>query len=624
LLVTTIDGGRATPAVNYTQYGVPLVDRPSGQTVWLDYRTQYSYAPLVTTSTPGERYVGVGTLSGNATGPGSKTATYYHQRLLSANYSMFGGSGLTPPTFAGISEGSEVSMTLSLSSSQIWLDSGSQYNVTRQMLVAPDERWSTGVPSLGTVSSDLNLTFSYYLQFTLTSSYTIVGGQSPSQPILNFTSHGSAEQIESLESPVTVWADAGSSFAVNGLLKGSSSTERWVSVGSTAGSIDSPTNVVLTYYHQYLLQLEYSLRGTGSPSAPVLMYVSLGAGSNLTLTPSYQLLWADGESILVLPQTLQGASQGTRWELGSQVPQVVSESITENVVYYLQVVAQVSLHVVGGGNFSGSDGYFVSFGRAASIPLQNSATYWLDSGSTWGIQSVVSGQQGERWILVGGASNGNATAPFSLALEYQHQYEVVDSLGSHGGGRLTTSPVNSTQWWYSVGQSVRLNATSNPGWEFGSWVGNQNITAPSDTLTISGFVNETAVFYPGVTIGAGSGGTVKVVGDISSGTASPSKPFIAYETPGSTLAVYATPSNSISQFNSWTGTGTGSQNPLTFTVTGPGRVSATFSTSTLNLSILVGGVALVAIGALLAFRTLRKGGGGFLGIIRGRLGLGGK
>jgi hypothetical protein len=137
-------------------------------------------------------------------------------------------------------------------------------------------------------------------------------------------------------------------------------------------------------------------------------------------------------------------------------------------------------------------------------------------------------------------------------------------------------------------------------------------------------VNETVVFYPEVTISAGSGGTVRVAGDVSSGSASPSKPFVAYETPGSTVTVYATSSNPISQFNSWTGNATGSKNPLTIQAAGPIRVSATFGTSSFNLLILAGGVALVIVGAFLAFRTLRKGRRAFLENTLGGLGLGGK
>ena len=619
LLVTTMDGGKATPVVNFTQYGTPLLDRPSGQTVWIDNGTQYSYSAVVGTSRPGERYIGVGTLSGNATGPGAVTVTYFHQRLLTANYSLSGGSGMKPPVLTGVAEGSAESTVLSTNSSQVWLDSGLPYNATQQVNVSPNERWSSETAA-GTVSSDLNITFRYYLQYTLQSSFTVVGGQSPSQPVLNFTFYGTHERIATQESPVTVWADAGSSFAMNALLQGSSASERWVSNQTTSGTLDSPAELSPAYYHQYLVQIGYSLRGKGAPASPVLTYVSMGTEN--TVTPSYLPLWADGESRVLLTQTLQGSSQGTRWELGGQVPQVLSAPITENFTYYLQVAAQISVDVTGGGSFPGSVGFFTSLGNTVSIPL-NSTTYWLDRGSTWGFQANVTGRTGEMWVLVGTHPTGTATAPLSLTLTYQHEFEVVTSLGPYGGGHVTTSPSNSTQW-VPYDQQVSLSAINDSGWEFGYWLGNQNLTSSSVALKIEGFVNETAVFYPEVTVISQSGGTVRVVGDNSSGTASPSKPFVGYETPGSALTVYATPSNSISQFDSWAGTSTGTRNPLTIAVNGPSQVSAAFSTSTLNLLILVGGVALVSVGVLIAFLEFRKGRKPSLkGILR-LVGLGGK
>jgi len=620
LLVATVDGGKAAPVVNYTEYGQTLFDKPSGQAVWLDYRSQYNYSSSETTSRPGERYLGVGTLSGNATSPGSVTATYFHQWLVTANYTMSGGSGLKSPTFMGVAEGSTVSMPLFTNSTQVWLDSGSQFNATQQVAVSPNERWSMDAKA-GTVSSDLNLTFSYYLQYTLTSSYEVLAGHSPSQPVLNFTSYGGGERIASMESPVTVWADAGSNFAMNVLLQGSSGTERWVSTGDTSGTLDSPTVITPVYYHQYLVQIGYSLQGNGSPGAPVLTFVSLGVGQ--TLTPSYQALWADGGSRLLLTEALAGAPQGARWELGNQVPGVVSAPIRENVTYYLQVEATITLQVNGGGNLTATYGALTRFvftylGRPMSPEVQN-ATYWLDSGSPWSVTPVVQGGLGERWILVGENSSGSATAPFSLSLSYQHQYQVVASLGSPGG-QLMPNPTG----WYDNGAQVEFVANSSSGWEFGYWGGNQNLTTSSGTLTITGFTNETAVFYPGVTISAESGGSVKVVGDISSGIANSSKPFVAYETPGSTVTLYATPSSSISQFNSWTGNETGNQNPLKFVVNAPVQVSAAFGLSTFNVLAVVGGVALVVICVFMAFPTLRKRPKAFLNDVLGRIGLGGR
>ena len=114
---------------------------------------------------------------------------------------------------------------------------------------------------------------------TMTVSYSVVGGGSPTAPIFNYVSKGVSKSLKLSKTGKAVSVDAGSTWSVTpNPLGGSSSSQRWYSTQALSGAASAMT-IVFSFQHQYLLTTNTSGPGTITPSTGWQ-----NAGAKVTIT----------------------------------------------------------------------------------------------------------------------------------------------------------------------------------------------------------------------------------------------------------------------------------------------------------------------------------------------------
>ena len=103
-------------------------------------------------------------------------------------------------------------------------------------------------------------------QVTMTVSYAVVGGGSPTAPTFNYVLKGASKSLTLTITPQAVSVDVGSTWTVTpNPLGGSSSSQRWYSTQTLTGTA-SATTIVFSFQHQYYLTMKTSGPGTATPS----------------------------------------------------------------------------------------------------------------------------------------------------------------------------------------------------------------------------------------------------------------------------------------------------------------------------------------------------------------------
>jgi len=435
----------------------------------------------------------------------------------------------------------------------------------------------------------------------LTLSYSISGGGTGySPPTLSYVLNG-MEQIANIsETPKTFFADNGSSWQVSSTLAGGTSSERWETNQPTAGTVTSSHSEALLYFHQYLVSFAYSIKGGGSG------YASPQTQSTEFGSPQMQAgngsAWVDADTTFSYPASLAGSSSGERW---ASLDYSWTASGTQTIIittYYHQYGLAIGYRVVGGGSESAPLLSGTQFGASYSVEVTNSTTYYLDAESAWSLPSLLQGSGStERWYASQGV-NGTATGPATETVTYHRQFTITSVATPAEGGTA-----NLTSAWSDAGTTVEIFATANQGWKFVGWTGtgSGSFSGPSNTATVvvTGPVAEDAKFFLGVTVDAGSGGSVRYASPTGNGTLAQGGSTIIYLPKGSTLTLQATPSSPIYSFSGWGSSGSGSGALLSTTVGSPETISATFT-----LSPLIVGLAIVAlVGVVTALVVAMRG-----------------
>ncbi|MDG6916141.1 MAG: hypothetical protein JRM85_00925 [Nitrososphaerota archaeon] len=253
------------------------------------------------------------------------------------------------------------------------------------------------------------------------------------------------------------------------------------------------------------LTVGYSVVGGGTYLPPVFSYVQGGTvrTASLTSTPSTYLV--DLGSTWNVTGVLPGSGPEERWATANASSGVAAASQTLSFVFYHQYLASLQAVVVGGGT-----GYalpavgFMSFGLANS--MASGTTAWVDAGTNATFPATLAGStQQERWVAADPVVQ--AVAPGPLTETYVNQYAVTVTAFPAPGGEVTPGP-----GWFDAGETVSLGAVASQGWEFQGWAGSgagaYSGGAASATLAVDAPLNESALFFPGLTITSGPGGTV--------------------------------------------------------------------------------------------------------------------
>ena len=103
-----------------------------------------------------------------------------------------------------------------------------------------------------------------FRQFNVTVSYSVIGGGSPSQPVMGYFSSGRLSNIVLGLAGRALWAD-NSFWWTTVTLGGSTASERWVAP-TPFGQVTGPEHLVVVYYHQFHVGFSADGPGFVSPS----------------------------------------------------------------------------------------------------------------------------------------------------------------------------------------------------------------------------------------------------------------------------------------------------------------------------------------------------------------------
>jgi len=288
-------------------------------------------------------------------------------------------SGLDSPTGAG-NYTQNTSITISVSSSAgcytflKWQKDGIDSGV-----VTPSFQYTV----------DASHTFTAIFQaptaITMTVSYQITGGGSPTAPTFTYTSgcQGKSQPLTATPTPLTV--DSGSTWSVSPTpLLGSGSTERWTNSTTLNGRASAQT-LSFMFYHQYLLTLSYGVIGGGSPSPPFFTASYLGSTKQQVLSSSTIGYWFDALSTWAVTDPLTPVSSTERWFTSQVVTGTITAAQSTLFTYQHQYMLTMNpVDPVGSGTATPTTGW-QSAGTSVPITATPSTGYdfsaWTGTGT---------------------------------------------------------------------------------------------------------------------------------------------------------------------------------------------------------------------------------------------------
>lgn len=226
--------------------------------------------------------------------------------------------------------------------------------------------------------------------------------------------------------------------------------------------------------------------------------------------------------------------------------------------------AAVSPNGAGSATVNGAASAQAAVGTAMSLLATANTGYifhsWKDAaGTPIGTNRAISYP-----MPVGGTT---VTAYFDVA------YSVSTTANPTNGGSV--SPTGSL--WYATGTQVSFTATPAAGYTFTSWTVNGADAGTTNPLTIP--IDSTKTIYANFTYGGG-GTTYTLVTAVSpAGTGSVSPAGTTVYASGASVQLQATPSAGY-VFEKWTGSVTGTTNPVTVSMNGNKTVTAQFKEGT--------------------------------------------
>lgn len=314
---------------------------------------------------------------------------------------------------------------------------------------------------------------------TLTVSYAIVGGGTPSAPNFNYVAGGIPESLALTTTPVGVAADFGSSWSVTpNPLSGSGAGERWFTTQATSGTIAGSSTLAFKYQHQFYLTMQVIPSGAGSTTPSSSGWYN--AGQKVTIGAAAKT----GYKFLSWTGSGAGSYAGT----SSSATITMNAQITETAT--LGVIITVTSNPTG-------SGYVVVDSVAVKTP--QTFTWVIGSTHTIAAASPVSCGAGCQYVFTAWSGGGTQShivtvpsSPTTYTATFQKQYLLTLSVSPSGFGLVPSSG------WYNAGQKFTITATAGSGHTFKSWKGtgsgSYSGTSSSPTITTNSAITETANF----------------------------------------------------------------------------------------------------------------------------------
>lgn len=312
------------------------------------------------------------------------------------------------------------------------------------------------------------------------------------------------------------------------------------------------------------------------------------ADANTSFTRQYA---SNTEVTLIAPTTWGGAGflkwqkDGQDWGTNTITSVLMDANHTLTLVYAAPTQSGTSYNIA------------VTAAPANGGTATGTGTYAANAATSL-LATPAVGYQFVNWTLNTSAQNGGAvySANASLSFAATSNLSLVANFSQNSVGSTittTSSPSNggttSGAGVYQNGQVAAVSATPASGWEFGTWTDEYGAVvsfSSSFSYPVYQSHNYVANFNPILS----QNYTLSMTA--SNGTAIRSPNQVAY-TPGSQVTITATPVSGY-LFAGWSGDASGTQNPLTVTMTGNKAVTANFSaippsTYTVSLPARTGG-----------------------------------
>ena len=592
-----------TPSLSYPSHGATLTATlaTSSSNYWMDAGQSFTVTSSLAGAS-GERWSAPSS-SYVVSQSASVIVALYHQYAIGLSYTLKGGgTGFVTPSLSYTAFGAAATSSLQAMRTPYWADASTGWTLSNPLLGSgPSERWQANQTVSGIATVPYNSSLVYYHQFLETLSYTVVGGGAGyDAPTTTVSEFGNIVKTTS------GWMDAGAAYTFTNPLVGSTQTERWFGTPAT-GTISSAGTLQVTFYHQYGYFLSYSVvdGGTGFNN-PQLSFTSVGAPSSQQLVDSTSVFWLDANSQWTLAAQLPGSASGERWMTNQTITGTSIVSVKAAYLYYHQFQGILSYSVVGGGSPKAPNLNLTSFGISSLAPLTNQkVSFWVDATSHWYLPNLLGGSTThERWIA-NASLTGPAVSPFTKDLSYLHQYFVKVGVDSLAGGSF-----NNVTRWYNQADRASLNATVSNGWKFAFWkglgAGAYNGTAATEVFAVGGPANETAMFYPGLTVVAANDGTVTYhYGSVTSIVQSGAQ-MVFYPPLGSNVTLTAEPNSVQLIFTGWTGALTGAHFQRGVIMTSPVLVHASFGLDYPDIQVFSIASIAIAVATVYVFVIHRR------------------
>jgi hypothetical protein len=323
----------------------------------------------------------------------------------------------------------------------------------------------TSNPASVTMNAPLTQTAHFAQAVTITVSYQVLDGGSPTPPVFNYVLGGASRTYTLTNTPTDVEADPSSAWSVTpNPLEGSTVSERWYSNQTLTGTA-SETTLVFTFQHEYrlVIQVNDARYGTTAPS-PSDYWFKPQREVQVTATPS--------ENCLL-----------DRWELdGNNVGSSTQYTVTMDTPHELKAFFKLNAHqvtVTVTGVGSDAIGAVVTVDDVTYTLAELPVTFFWQDGSSHTIEaaervtSPVSGKcyNWDRWVGDGDERILHITATSSMTITASFKTQHLLSVYSiPPSAQITKNPM-SANGFYDPGTSVQLTASEeNGGHAFTMWL----------------------------------------------------------------------------------------------------------------------------------------------------------
>jgi len=383
--------------------------------------------------------------------------------LLTLSYAVSGGgTGFLPPVLRYTWNGTQETATLTGTPTSFIADNGSYWQVSTTLPGGSDnERWMTIQQTNGTVSSDVSERLSYFHQYLLAFGYRDEGGGTGYEaPQVNTVEFGSAALVKGNTSD---WVDAGSSFSYPSLLQGSTTMQRWASLGYTA-SVTGATRVSLTYFRQVSLTVSYLIVAGGTPDVPALSGTRFGESFSTPVSNNTGY-FLDTNTLWSIDQYLKGSSPLERWVASQPTNGTITEPLPLAVTYRHQYSISTNAVPGAGGSIASTPAAWAVAGSEAQI-LATPSQGWELNGWAGAGSGAYDGTSATASITVTGPIVENATFYPGLTITAGGGGSVTYSW--QGGSGMVDAGSTSVVY-LPPGTEVDLTSAPSTSYAFDGW-----------------------------------------------------------------------------------------------------------------------------------------------------------